>query len=163
MRRSSKVRVGRTRNGRGLRAQRAFAGGERIIQITGTIRHWRVLWKVGGSFADNCFRYGPETYLDPGDGFGRYLNHSCAPNAAIQKIGRRLCLYALHPIRAGQEVVMDYSTILGDDDIWAMRCHCGAAECRGRIRRFGALPQSTRKSLVDAGAVPKYILATLDD
>src|SRR3954470_21751396 len=123
--RSSNVRVGRSRHGRGLRARRSFEAGERIIPIEGVVRDATIVTSAGGTFADNCFRYGPETYLDPGEGLGRYLNHSCAPNAAIRKIGRRLFLHALRSTREGAEVVMDYSTILGDDDIWVMRCACG--------------------------------------
>jgi hypothetical protein len=159
--RPTKVRVGKARNGLGLRACRQFRAGQRIIPITGVVRDAMLVTKAGGSFADNCFRYGPETYLDPGDGFGRYLNHSCAPNAAIQKVGRGLHLIALRSIRAGEEVVMDYSTILGDDDIWTMRGNCGTRNCRGRIRRLGAVDRSTREQLVAAGAVPRYIVATL--
>jgi SET domain-containing protein len=160
--RSSNVRVGKARNGLGLRARRQFAAGERIIPITGVVRDAMLVTRTGGSFADNCFRYGPETYLDPGDGFGSYLNHSCAPNAAVRKVGHRLHLHALRAIRRSEEIVMDYSTILGDDDIWTMRCNCGARECRGRIKRLGAIPAAARERLIAVGAVPKYIVATLE-
>lgn len=118
--------------------------------------------KIGGRFADNCFRFGPETYLDPGDGAGAYLNHSCEPNAYISKSNNRLFLIALTSIRRNDEIAIDYSTILGDDDIWTMRCHCGRRSCRGTIKRFGTLRAVLREWYIDHGAVPKYILATLD-
>ena len=159
---SNRVRVERVRNGVGLLAARSFAAGRVIIPIDGVVRDAQLVTKTGGAFADNCFRYGPETYLDPGDGFGRYLNHSCAPNARIRKEGRRLELFALRSIRRGVEVTIDYSTILGDDDIWTMRCNCGAPWCRRTIKRFGSLPPLRRAELILAEAVPKYVLATLD-
>jgi len=69
-----------SRIGNGLFTARAFAAGETITQIRGRIVHYSVLWKRGGTFLDNCIRFGPETYLDPGDDPGRYVNHSCRPN-----------------------------------------------------------------------------------
>jgi len=131
------------------------------MRITGRVVPADLLWERGGTFADNCFRFGPETYLDPGDGFGRYLNHSCVANAGVRKSRNRLFLFAASRIAAGREIVIDYSTILGDDDVWTMRCRCGRAECRGRIRRFGSLPVETKRGYLEARLVPKYILGTL--
>ena len=61
---------------------------------------------------------------------GAYLNHSCEPNAGIRKTNQQLFLFAAKPIAAEKEIVIDYSTILGDDDIWTMRCNCGRSACR---------------------------------
>ena len=158
----TRVVVASARNGLGLVAARAYKPGETIIKISGRRVDADVLWERGGTFADNCFRFGPETYLDPGDGFGRYLNHSCEPNAGIRKRNNQLLLVAAAPIAAGKEVVIDYATILGDDDIWTMRCNCGAPSCRRTIKRFGSLPPLRRAELILAEAVPKYVLATLD-
>ena len=111
---------------------------------------------------NNCFRYGPDTYLDPGTGPGRYLNHSCEPNAGIRKVGRRLELFAAKRIAPGEEVVIDYSTTIGDDDIWRMRCHCGSRRCRKWVGRFGLLPSRLKTSYLRRGLVPSQVLATLD-
>lgn len=157
-----RVRVGPVRNGQGLVAVRAFRAAESIVKLEGRVVHHRVLWRRRGSaFAANCIRFGPETYLDPRDGYGRYLNHSCAPNAAIHKRDNQLRLVAITAIRPGDEVVVDYSTTIGDDDIWTMRCNCGDANCRGRIRRFGALPAALRADYLKRGMVPGYIQRTL--
>ena len=147
--------------GKGLFTARRYDRGATIMRIPGKIVAADVLWDVGGTFADNCFRFGPETYLDPRDGPGRFLNHSCEPNAGVRKLNNRLYLFAAVGIPSGREVVIDYSTILGDDDIWTMRCHCGCGGCRRTIRRFGALPEATKSRYIEGGMVPGFILSTL--
>jgi len=151
-----------TRNGVGLIATRGFRQGAKVARISGRIYHWRVLWRRGGAFLDNCFRSGENTYLDPGSGPGRYLNHSCEPNAGIRRVGRRLELFAARRIEPGDEVVIDYSTTIGDDDIWRMRCHCGSGRCRKWVGRFGLLPEKLRREYLRRGLVPSSIIASLD-
>jgi hypothetical protein len=154
----TRVVVRPTRNGVGLFAACVYRRNQTIIKITGRIVDAGVLWERGGAFADNCFRFGPETYLDPGDAPGRYLNHSCEPNAGIRKSNNQLFLFAARTIGRGTEVVIDYSTILGDDDIWTMRCNCGRPACRTKIKRFGSLPPDVKQRYLRDGLVPKYII-----
>ena len=158
---SAQLTVAKTRTGLGLVATRRFRTNDTIIKLLGRVVDAGILWKRGGTFADNCFRFGPETYLDPGDRLGRYLNHSCEPSAAICKESNQLFLFAARPITAGDEVTIDYSTTLGDDDIWTMRCNCGRRQCRGRIKRFGSLPAAVKQDYIERGMVPKYIIKTL--
>jgi hypothetical protein len=160
----SPVFVSASRNGDGLFAARPFSRGENITRIDGRIVHHGLLWKRQGSrFSANCFRFGPETYLDPGEGPGAFLNHSCEPNAGIRKVAGRLFLFAAKSIRARREVVIDYSTTIGDDDIWSMRCNCGSGECRGTIRNFGSLSEGLKRKYLAMGMVPGYILRTLTE
>lgn len=156
------VIVASSRTGHGIFATRRFAKGRTIGRISGRVHHWRVLWKRGGTFLANCFRYGDETYLDPGNGLGRYLNHSCRPNAAIRKDGGKLFLFAARDITPGKEIVIDYSTITGDDDIYRMYCRCGAPNCRKWVGRFGLLPQAVQLSYHQRGLLPDFMLGTLE-
>jgi uncharacterized protein len=158
---STPLTVDKSRNGLGLRAMRSFRTNQIIIKVVGRVVDADILWTRGGRFADNCIRFGPETYLDPGDGLPRYLNHSCEPNAAIRKDNNQLFLFAAQPIRSGDEITFDYSTTLGDDDIWTMRCNCGGGSCRGRIKRFGSLPAALKADYIERGMVPRYIVKTL--
>jgi hypothetical protein len=151
-----------TGTGFGLHASRPFVRGADITRIAGRVYHWRVLLRRGGAFLANCFRYDEDRYLDPGDGPGRYLNHSCNPNAGIRKEKQSLYLFAARRIRVGEEIVIDYSTITGDDDAWRMYCHCGSKNCRRWIGRFGLLPHTLRASLLKRGLVPSHVLTTLD-
>ena len=156
------VKVKPARIGMGLFAARSFDAGDDILHIAGRVVRHEVLWKRRGStFSANCLRFGPETYLDPGDGPGRYINHSCEPNAAIRKVANRLFVFATRRIARGAEVTFDYSTTIGDDDIWTMRCRCGTPRCRGTVRSFGALPADLRERYLTRGMVPGYIVRTL--
>jgi len=158
----SAVVVAPVRNGLGLVAAKPIRERQTIIKIVGRVVVADILWRRGGAFADNCFRFGPETYLDPGDEPGRFLNHSCEPNAGIRKHNNQLFLFAAHSIKRGDEIVIDYSTILGDDDIWTMRCTCGSRSCRRTIKRFGSLPIDLRRLYLRQGLVPRYIISTLE-
>jgi hypothetical protein len=153
--------VRRARNGLGLFTGRAYRSGETIVRMTGRIVDAGVLWERGGTFADNCIRFGPETYLDPGDSPGRYINHSCEPNAGIRKYKNQLFLFAATMLRPRIEITFDYSTTIGDDDIWTMRCNCGRSACRKRVRRFGSLPAAVQQRYLAGGLVPRYIIKTL--
>ena len=90
----SAVVVAPVRNGLGLVAAKPIRERQTIIKIVGRVVVADILGRRGGAFADNCFRFGPETYLDPGDEPGRFLNHSCEPNAGIRKHNNQLFLFA---------------------------------------------------------------------
>ena len=160
----AKVVVGPARVGRGLFAARSFRRGDTVLEIEGRVVNYRRLWEHEGSrFAANCIRFGPETYLDPGDSPAGFLNHSCAPNSAITKRANRLRVFAARRIAQGEEIVFDYSTTIGDDDVWRMRCKCGDASCRRLIRNFGSLPLERRAYYIEHGFVPPFIVRTLAD
>jgi hypothetical protein len=108
-------------------------------------------------------RFGPESYLDPGERAGAFTNHSCDPAVALVREGRRLLVVALRSIKPGDELTHDYSTFLGADDVWTMRCNCGEAACRGRIGRFDRLPATTLARYRRLGMIPDFIEATAHD
>lgn len=152
------------RNGLGIVAMKSFAQGQVICEITGKIvtpkTVWRY-WETDPQLGENCFRYSAERYLNPEGKIGQYANHSCNPNAGIVKIGRRLLLKAIAPIARGDEVVHDYSTLLGSDDVWHMRCNCGNANCRGVVRNVSRLPAAVVNRYLQLGIIPKFIRDSL--
>jgi hypothetical protein len=160
--RTSRVTIAPARNGKGLFATTALRRGEQILVITGRVVDPDLLWERGGRFMANCIRFGPESYLDPGDSPGRYINHCCEPNAGLRKENQRLVLFAAARIAAGSEIVFDYSTTIGDDDIWTMHCNCGARSCRRIVRNLGALPADRVERYLRDGLVPEYIARTLE-
>jgi SET domain-containing protein len=151
------------RNGRGIVALKAFRRGAVICEITGRIVTAEEVWRYWDSeprLGENCFRYDADRYLDPNGKIGQYANHSCNPNAGIVKKGQRLLLKANAPIAPGDEVTHDYSTLLGADDVWKMRCNCGAPDCRRWVRNVATLPAATLRKYRRLGIVPDFILAT---
>ena len=61
-----------------------------------------------------------------------YINHSCAPNSYMKILYGHIQFYALHDIRPGDEITIDYQATLHSD---TKRCYCGAKTCRGTINR----------------------------
>jgi uncharacterized protein len=156
----SGLTVKAVRNGLGIVALRSFRQNALICKINGKIVSattvWRY-WETDPRLAENCFRYSAERYLNPDGEIGQYANHSCRPNAGIVKTGRGLWLKAIAPIAPGDEVTHDYSTLLGTDDIWKMRCNCGTANCRRWVRHIGTLPASVTSKYRRYGIIPAFI------
>jgi hypothetical protein len=142
--------VDKTNNGKGILATKNF--------LKGRVYSAKHVYKTGGKFADNTFRFGPESYLSPTGYIGDFLNHSCKPNVGLRKRNNKLFLISLRNIKSGEEIFLDYSTIIGDDDIWKMKCKCGSKDCRGVIKNFGSLAENLQEAYIKQNIVPKYIL-----
>ena len=150
--------------GRGIVALECFRRGARICTIDGRIigsaRVWGY-WNSNPRRAANCFRFDADRYLDPHGHIGAFANHSCAPNASVHKERGCLVFRALKAIRPGDEITHDYSTLLGVDDGWTMRCKCPGANCRGKVASIETLPRTVLRRLRTAHAIPAFILGTL--
>lgn len=163
MRYSNTLIVRPVRNGQGIVALKPFAPGKTVCQIRGRIVTAAAVWRYWDSDprrGENCFRYDADHYLDPEGEIGAYANHSCHPNAGVIKTSNRLMLKAIRSIAAGDEVTHDYSTLLGADDIWKMKCNCGAPDCRKVVRNVSRLPAGVLASYTALGIIPEFILAT---
>jgi SET domain-containing protein len=157
------IAVRKSRNGRGLVALRPMRAGSRVLTIRGRVVSAATVWRYWQSSprrGANCFRYDADRYLDPDGELGAYANHSCRPNTGIVKRGRWLTLRAIGDIPAGAEITHDYSTLLGADDVWTMRCNCGEPQCRGKVRNVAGLPAATLARYCRLGIVPKFIMGT---
>jgi hypothetical protein len=153
------------RIGRGLVTSAAIPKGATVTALAGRQRSAAGvlrLWRTDPRRAANCIRSGQDTYLDPGEHFGAFSNHSCRPNAMVIRERGALFLRALRRIPAGAEITHDYATCLGADDVWTMRCDCREPGCRGRVERFDRLPAAVLRRYLAAGAIPRFILDTLE-
>jgi uncharacterized protein len=65
-----------------------------------------------------------------------YSNHSCNPNCAINS---DLEMFSLKKIKAGDELLWDYSTSMLERH-WTMQCACREKSCRKTITDFDLLP-----------------------
>lgn len=73
-------------------------------------------------------------------GIARFINHSCVPNAYSKTVktesddspgnGRKIVIFALRDLMAGEEVLYDYKFAYEDDEL---ACNCGHALCKGRM------------------------------
>lgn len=151
------------RNGYGIVALKPFAAGATVCTVRGRVVSAATVWRYWQSDprrGANCFRYDADHYLDPEGEIGAYANHSCNPNAGVFKTPARLLLRAIRPIAAGEEVTHDYSTLLGADDVWTMKCNCGSRRCRGVVRNIARVPERVRATYLKLGIIPRFILDT---
>ena len=142
--------------GRGLFSREPIASGTEILRLTGPILSLNEVRTKGPSQAANALQIGIDRYLDL-DEPGRFINHSCAPNAAVM---RDTTLVAIRQIAAGEEIRFDYSTTISDG--WTMECHCGAKDCRGLIVAFQLLPEALRRRYAVLGHVQRFMLEQVE-
>jgi SET domain-containing protein len=150
------------RNGLGIVTVKSFRLGALICEIKGKIVTPATVWRYWDNdprLGENCFRLSAERYLNPEGEIGQYANHACEPNAGVIKRGRQLWLKAILDIARGDEVTHDYSTLLGSDDVWQMRCNCGAPHCRRLIRNIRSLPAAAADRFRRLGVLPDFMHA----
>ena len=146
------VSVGQSAFGRGVFAARQFQPGQRILTFDGTTLSRPEMLALG---PDRAFalQIGSGEFLDlmpP----GRYLNHSCDPNAGIM---HDRALIALRTIASGEEIRFDYSTTMREDH-WTMECRCGEYLCRRVVLDFHHLPPITQNRYLQLGIVQRFIV-----
>lgn len=147
---SSKVYVKKSKHGKGVFAKRDIRKGETILKISGPIVTRR---QTKNAKEDYFSQIEPNRYVNARPP-GRFINHSCNPNAGLKDSAT---LVALRKIKKNQEIRDDYSTFMDDDD-WTMRCRCGSKKCRGVIKDFKHLPRNIKKKYIMLGIVPKWLL-----
>jgi uncharacterized protein len=149
----STLTVGRSALGRGVFAARHLQPGQTILTFAGPVLAASEMLALGPDRV-YALQVGPAEYmhlLPP----GRYLNHSCDPNAGI--VNDRV-LIALRPIVPGEEIRFDYSTAMREDH-WTMECRCGEYLCRRVVLDFHHLPPITQNRYLQLGIVQRFIVS----
>lgn len=151
--------------GMGAYAGEAIKKGEIIMRFTGKRMSVSEIEKVcerGLLRWDDPFQIGKYSYLLL-DTMPNCLNHSCAPNAGIRG---KTTLVAIKPIRAGEELTYDYSTLVSSTDPgyepWYMLCRCGAKQCRKRVGNWETLPKARLRLYLRERVVPDCILKQVE-
>ena len=75
---------------------------------------------------------------------GRYVNHSCRPNAEAHIIGHKVIIRAIKNIRAGAEITYNYGRDYLINVITRRRCKCDKCRKRRADVRAKARPKSRR-------------------
>ena len=63
-----------------------------------------------------------------------YLNHSCEPNTRLEIRGASVKVITSKKVRRGQELTLDYATLVFRDDPYEFRCTCASQRCRGLVK-----------------------------
>ena len=136
-------------HGRGIFANKNMKKDELIFVFKGIkLKKVPGPWQVG----PNWLQVDIKTWVKPKENSpGRYLNHSCNPNAGIK--GNQL-IVAIKNIKKGQEITIDYS-MSETEPQWKMKCSCKSKNCRKIIRTYQHLPNKIKKKY--KGYISKYI------
>ena len=137
--------------GRGLFAGEPLVPGNEILRFSGPVLTLTEV-RAKGTAAANALQVGIDRYLYL-DEPGRFVNHSCSPNAAVVN---DTSLVAIRPIALGEEIRFDYSTTISDG--WTMSCKCGSLDCRELIVAFQLLPEPLRRRYALLGQVQRFML-----
>lgn len=140
--------------GYGLFAGRGFRHGELLFSLRGRLFGGRRPGLEDEEWFAHSYQLDRDLYLYPETPEGRYINHSCDPNAGLRE---DLEMIALRDIAAGEEVLFDYSTTMSERS-WTMPCQCGSELCRRRITDFHELPAPARRRYLEAGVVQRFII-----
>lgn len=152
----SKVYIDQASVGLGVIAKSMIEEREAICFITGPILSFEECISLPNEGV-NTFQIGVDAYVDPLFP-GRFVNHSCEPNAGLVD---DTCLIALRRIEPGEEIRYDYSTALMER-FWALDCQCGSKSCRGMVGDFDTLPQSLQSHYLSLGIVQKFIVEMME-
>jgi SET domain-containing protein len=137
--------------GRGVFAAEPIRANSLILEFSGPVLTLGEA-RAKGADAANALQVGVDRYLYLNEP-GRFVNHSCAPNAAVIDDTR---LVALYDIATGEEIRFDYSTTVSDG--WTMPCRCGSPLCRELVVAFQLLPQSLRQHYAVRRFVQRFIV-----
>ncbi len=154
-----KVIVKEARNGSGVFSTKKFAPNEMILEVRGVLITGEVDEKIDERTRSNSFRFNENYYMSPAGEIADFINHSCTPNAKVEKERNKLYILAIQNIESNQEITFDYSTVIASDDEWTMECNCGSTKCRRVIGRFVDLPLNLQKRYIATKIVPRYILS----
>lgn len=154
------LRIKKTNTGRGVFARRLITKEAVIVCMSGKEYAWDVVEKLiqaGKVRLDDPFQIGEDDFLLL-DRLPVLFNHSCEPNAGINK---KRELVALRVIQMGEEICYDYSTTVCTHSSWTMRCLCGSTLCRKKIGNVRTIPSVLFKRYKVKGLLPTFILKEL--
>jgi len=136
-------RVGRSATGLGLFAEKPIERGGYIVTYRGKrIPTAQAHERERRSGAKFMFEINRRWTIDGSSrrNLGRYINHSCRPNAEALLRRGRVEFAALRAIAPGEEITLDYGEEYFDLFIKASGCRCAA--CAAKQSRKQSRPRS---------------------
>jgi len=141
-------------SGHGVFAGRHYEAGEGLFELQGEALTKAQILVGGEEHAANAYQIDDDLYIYPLHPEGRFMNHSCDPNAGLREDRRMVALREIFP---GEEVLFDYSTTMSEQH-WTMPCRCGASTCRGLIGDFHELPWGVQQRYLRLAVVQRFIV-----
>lgn len=128
---NQKLAVKRSTTGLGLFALEPIPADKKIIEYIGPIISGAEADRRGGKY---LFELDEKRAIDGSarSNTARYINHACRPNAKAYTVGKRIWIWSLRSIKAGEEITIHYGKEYLDEHI--KRCRCRKCEA----------PQETR-------------------
>jgi SET domain-containing protein len=120
-------------DGRGCFAGASYQRGQKVAELAGArISRREARRRMAGKQRIRICDLDERVSIDASDGGDAtaFINHSCQPNVFMRVTRGHALLFALAPIRAGDELLLDYGLSHHDG---TKRCRCGADRCRGAI------------------------------
>lgn len=120
---NQRLAVKRTATGLGLFTLKRIPAGRRVIEYMGTLITNEEANEKRGKY---LFGLDDKYTLDgsPRSNTGRYINHSCAPNAEAFVTGKRIWIYSKRDIEPGEEITLDYGEAYFEEHIRPKGCRC---------------------------------------
>lgn len=144
------LEIKENRFGKGVYALQPIKTGECIAHLTGQqLTHAESI--KDEDINNHAIQIRKDLYINT-DPPVRFINHSCNPNTGISS---DTFLITIHPIEAGEELFLDYSTTI--EDGWNMTCACGHHMCRKFIGNFSSLPPDVQQFYLEKQIVMSFI------
>lgn len=137
-------------HGYGIFAKKSIRKGETVYRILGKPVHFVVTNKKTAQMGADWFGIGENTWRDPGEGIGKYQNHSSNPSCGIKG---SVTVCAMRDIKPGEEITIDYSTIEAEP-LWAMIDTTANGKDRRMIRSIQFLDNKVFKKYLPY--IPRY-------
>lgn len=118
-----KLKVGKSKTGKGLYAQENIPKGKCIIEYTGDVVP-KEKWKTINSLY--LFEVSKKLTINGNTktNTAKYINHSCRPNCEIEIYKDRVYVFSKKNIKTGEELNYDYDTEYFNEYIKPKGCKC---------------------------------------
>ena len=109
--------------GLGLFDTQTILARTRIVEYIGRLVNEAEAEEIGDRY---LFRLNFRRLIDgsPRSNLARYLNHSCEPNARAYLSGKRIWIWSIRTIEAGEEITIDYGKAYFEQFIKPQGCKC---------------------------------------